>query len=272
MEDAHSVVLSIQEDPGYNFFGVYDGHGGGQVAQYSNQYLHQKILSNSLYQQAQGDIKNGLIQSFLAMDRDMCEDSSGKFLVSGCTAVTVLIRNNKIYCANCGDSRACLSSQGQAIPLSFDHKPCNEGELRRIKAAGGFVEYNRVNGTLALSRALGDFEFKKSSKCAEEQMVTACPEVISMNLNDNHEFIVLACDGIWDVLSNQEVVDFIRPRIGRGESPDKICEALLTSCLAPDSRMGGMGCDNMTVTIVVLQQDEGWSRVVEKCNRPMGTG
>lgn len=72
-----------------------------------------------------------------------------------------------------GDSRAVASVNGRAVPLSNDHKPCNEEESRRINAAGGWVEFNRVNGNLALSRALGDFTFKRNDdKSAEEQIVT----------------------------------------------------------------------------------------------------
>jgi protein phosphatase 2C family protein 2/3 len=111
-----------------------------------------------------------------------------------------------------GDSRAVACVSGLAEPLSFDHKPANEHEARRIVAAGGWVEFNRVNGNLALSRALGDFVFKKNeTKPPEEQIVTceclllfdnyitfvANPDITTTALSSDHEFIVLACDGIW---------------------------------------------------------------------------
>ena len=92
-------------------------------------------------------------------------------------------------------------------------------------AAGGWVEFNRVNGNLALSRALGDFVFKKNEdKKAEDQIVTAYPDVYVRDLTNDHEFIVLACDGIWDVLSNEEVLEFIRNRIAQQISPEIVKE------------------------------------------------
>ena len=98
--------------------------------------------------------------------------------------------------ANAGDSRSVLGVKGRAKPLSFDHKPQNEGEKARITAAGGFVDFGRVNGNLALSRAIGDFEFKKSAELApEQQIVTAYPDVVVHEMGDDDEFLVIACDG-----------------------------------------------------------------------------
>lgn len=95
--------------------------------------------------------------------------------------------------------------------LSYDHKPNNEKELKRICDGGGFVEYNRVNGNLALSRALGDFVFKRNAdKIPEEQIVTAYPDIEERDITEDWEFAVLACDGIWDVMQNE---------VGNGEFP-----------------------------------------------------
>ena len=122
-----------------------------------------------------------------------------------------------------GDSRAIASVRGRVQNLSYDHKPNNELESKRIVAAGGWVEFNRVNGNLALSRALGDFVFKKNeTKKAEEQIVTAFPDVEVKELTKDHEFILLACDGIWDVLSNEEVLDFVRNRIALNIPPETV--------------------------------------------------
>lgn len=108
-------------------------------------------------------------------------------------------------------------------------------------------------GNLALSRAIGDFEFKQNFALdAEHQIVTADPEIHSHQMDGEEEFLVLACDGIWDCLSSQQVVDFIRRAIANGDSLTKICEDLMVKCLAPDSELGGIGCDNMTVVIVAL--------------------
>lgn len=189
--------------------------------------------------------------------------------MAGTTAIVIILKNNKIYCGNVGDSRAIASKKGAVEQLSFDHKPSNDDETRRIIAAGGWVEFNRVNGNLALSRALGDFCFKRNDKKSpEEQIVTALPDVIQKEITPDHEFIVLACDGIWDVLSNQEVIDFVRIRIAQKMEPEQICEELLTRCLAPDCQMGGLGCDNMTVIIVCLLQGGTYEDLCLKCSRP----
>lgn len=163
--------------------------------------------------------------------------------LAGTTAICVFMKDKKIYCVsfivdgkiyhdlgnfnelyfkgNVGDSRSIASVRGRVQSLSYDHKPNNELETKRILAAGGWVEFNRVNGNLALSRALGDFVFKKNeNKKAEDQIVTAYPDVDTKDLTSDHEFIILACDGIWDVLSNEEVLEFVRTRIAQQIEPE----------------------------------------------------
>ncbi|XP_067663840.1 probable protein phosphatase 2C T23F11.1 [Haliotis asinina] len=267
MEDAHTHLLSLPGDKDSCFFGVFDGHGGVKVAQYAGLNLHKKIVAQSAY--AQGNVAEALRSGFLSLDEEMMKDETMKDELAGTTAVVALIKNNKIYCANVGDSRAVACVAGEVEQLSFDHKPGNEQETRRIIAAGGWVEFNRVNGNLALSRALGDFVFKKNDKKrAEEQIVTANPDVIEKMITKDHEFLVLACDGIWDVLTNQEVVDFVRGRIAQGMEPEIICEELMTRCLAPDCQMGGLGCDNMTVVLVCFLLGGTYEDLVRKCNQP----
>lgn len=125
------------------------------------------------------------------------------------------------------------------------------GERNRITAAGGFVDFGRVNGNLALSRAIGDFEFKKSAELSpENQIVTAFPDVDEHELTDEDEFLVLACDGIWDCQSSQAVVEFVRRGIAAKQDLDKICENMMDNCLASNSETGGVGCDNMTMVII----------------------
>lgn len=266
MEDAHTHLLSLAEDKEAAFFAVYDGHGGAKVAEYAGDNLHKKISTHPSYKK--GDIIDAIKSSFLEVDSDMLKDENMRDELAGTTAVVVLIKNGKIYCGNVGDSRAVASVAGQVQQLSFDHKPSNEIETKRIVAAGGWVEFNRVNGNLALSRALGDFVFKKNEKKPpEEQIVTAYPDVIVKDLTADHEFIVLACDGIWDVMTNDEVVDFVRTRIASKMEPEQICEELMTRCLAPDCQMGGLGCDNMTVVLVCLLQGESYEELANKCSR-----
>jgi len=267
MEDAHTQLLSLPGDKDAMFFGVYDGHGGAKVAQYASLNLHKKIIMQPAY--AQNRVPDAMKAGFLQIDEDMTKDETMKDELAGTTAITVLIRGNRLYCANVGDSRAVACIRGRADVLSIDHKPSNENETRRIISAGGWVEFNRVNGNLALSRALGDFVFKKNDKKkAEEQIVTAFPDVQERTITSELEFLVLACDGIWDVLTNQEVVDFVRARIAQRMEPDIICEELMSRCLAPDCQMGGLGCDNMTVIIVCYLHGKPYEDLIRRCLQP----
>lgn len=172
---------------------------------------------------------------------------------SGCTAVVVLKVDNKIFVANAGDSRAVVSRGGTAKDLSEDHKPEDETERTRIEKAGGKVtQEGRVNGGLNLSRALGDHSYKQNASLpASEQMIVALPDVTELTLEPQDEFIVIACDGIWNSLSSQEVVDFVKENM-QHKKLSVICEELFEKCLAPDTHGDGTGCDNMTCIIVKL--------------------
>mmetsp|Transcript_67367 Transcript_67367/g.179863 ORF Transcript_67367/g.179863 Transcript_67367/m.179863 type:complete len:177 (-) Transcript_67367:814-1344(-) len=132
-------------------------------------------------------------------------DSAG-LTESGSTAVTCLMVGRELYCANAGDSRAVLCRDGLAVALSEDHKPMNDTEKTRIEKAGGFVEDKRVNGTLAVARAIGDFSFKTHDGPAEDQQVTCNPDIRKFELQEKDEFMILACDGIWDVVTSQQVL------------------------------------------------------------------
>ncbi|XP_052825691.1 probable protein phosphatase 2C T23F11.1 isoform X3 [Octopus bimaculoides] len=268
MEDAHTHLLSLPSDRECCYFGVFDGHGGAKVAQYAGNNLHKRIVCSEYYSRA--NIAEALRQGFLQLDTEMLKDDTMKDELAGTTALVVLLKNNKLYCGNVGDSRAVASVAGMVEVLSFDHKPSNDNETRRIVAAGGWVELNRVNGNLALSRALGDFVFKKNDKKKpEEQIVTAFPDVVEKDITLDWEFIVLACDGIWDVLENEDVVKFIRARIAQRMPPETICEELMTACLAPDCNMGGLGCDNMTVVLVCFLHGGTYDELAKKCARPI---
>ncbi|MBN3309311.1 PPM1G phosphatase, partial [Amia calva] len=178
---------------------------------------------------------------------------------SGTTAVVALIRGKQLIVANAGDSRCVVSERGKAIDMSYDHKPEDEVELVRIKNAGGKVTLDgRVNGGLNLSRAIGDHFYKRNKTLPpEEQMISALPDVKVLTLNEEHDFMVIACDGIWNVMSSQEVIDFVSERMKASEGRDpqplsSIVEELLDHCLAPDTSGDGTGCDNMTCIIITF--------------------
>merc|ERR1719481_1062945 len=127
-------------------------------------------------------------------------------MARGKVAVTKPIHD--IWCGNAGDSRCVAGVGGEARPLSYDHKPMDTKERARIEAAGGFVEFNRVNGNLALSRAMGDFVFKMNDKLPQSEQIVTCD------------------------------VDVVTERIGKAMEPEDICEELMNRCLSPDCQMG----------------------------------
>ncbi|XP_076755830.1 putative protein phosphatase CG10417 isoform X1 [Xylocopa sonorina] len=173
---------------------------------------------------------------------------------SGCTAVVAVLKGNELYVANAGDSRCVLCRDGQAVELSLDHKPEDKPEMERIVKAGGKVTADgRVNGGLNLSRALGDHAYKQNAELPpQEQMISALPDVRHITIEpEKDEFMVLACDGIWNFMSSQDVVQFIHSRLTQNYNKlSNICEELFDHCLAPDTGGDGTGCDNMTAVIV----------------------
>jgi len=267
MEDAHCHILSLSPDhPDSAYFGVFDGHGGAKVAAYAANNLHRIIMKRNEFKE--DNPEEAIKEGFLECDRVMKTEETLKDDMAGCTAVTVFVQGKQLWCANAGDSRCVAGVAGTARPLSTDHKPMDVLERERIEAAGGFVEFNRVNGNLALSRALGDFVFKMNEQLPQsDQIVTCLPDIVTEIIESNWDFFILACDGIWDVLSSQEVVDFITERIARGLEPEDICEELMDRCLSPDCQMGGLGCDNMTCVLVCLLHDKSYQDLVEKCQK-----
>mmetsp|Transcript_19353 Transcript_19353/g.29293 ORF Transcript_19353/g.29293 Transcript_19353/m.29293 type:complete len:392 (-) Transcript_19353:64-1239(-) len=168
---------------------------------------------------------------------------------SGSTAVMVLLTPSHIICSNAGDSRAIFSRGGEFLPLSFDHKPSHGRELNRIKEAGGFVKYKRVDGDLAVSRGLGDFRFKLNDALSDKtQKVSSVPEILLYPRDHKKDqFIILGCDGIWDVMANQDCVNVVQGLLDEGNKDlGKLCEKMLDICLERNSK------DNMTMCVVTL--------------------
>ncbi|MBA0627364.1 hypothetical protein Godav_004886 [Gossypium davidsonii] len=181
----------------------------------------------------------------------------------GSTACVAVIRNKQLIVANAGDSRCVISRKGQAYNLSKDHKPELELEKDRILKAGGFIQVGRINGSLNLARAIGDAEFKQNKTLpAEKQIVTANPDINAVELCDDDEFLVLACDGIWDCMSSQQLVDYVREQLSSETKLSAICERVFDRCLAPTA--GGEGCDNMTMILVQFKRPVGSGTLEEQ--------
>jgi serine/threonine protein phosphatase PrpC len=249
-------------------FAVFDGHGGSEVAKFCADHFPKAIMKGHSAQ-----APTALKDSFFNVDKMLVQIGDKMPITDpahpdcvGCTAVACLVRADSIIVANAGDSRAVLSRSGQAHDLSHDHKPGDEPEAARIRKAGGFVSehqcgpytMHRVNGKLAVSRAMGDLQFKQNEGLeASEQMVSCAPDINICRRQIDDDFLVVACDGVWDVLSSQEVVDIVKKdlaaiRSGDLKPADVVCK-VLDRCLSPDlSQTCGKGGDNMTMILVVF--------------------
>lgn len=115
----------------------------------------------------------------------------------------LLITKTHVYCANAGDSRSVISQKGQAIELSEDHKPDLPTERSRVIQAGHIVEDGRVDGIIAISRAIGDWEYKSKNLEPQKMAVSSFPEVRVFDIDSKLDFIICACDGIWDCMTSQ---------------------------------------------------------------------
>jgi protein phosphatase 2C family protein 2/3 len=255
MEDAHLCLLQLEDAGQYSdhsLYGVFDGHCGATTAKFCGVNLQNLLLQE--LQATEGKYVESIQNAFLKLDASILEQNQ-KHDGSGCTAVCALLSPTKIYVGNAGDSRCVLCRDGKAVPLSEDHKPFLEKEIKRIQKAGGFVQAGRVNGNLALSRAVGDFDFKQNKNLSpEEQAITVFPDVTSIDLTEEDEFLILACDGIWDVMSNEDVCMFVRKELmNNNEDLASICEAVFDKCLAPCAP--GLGCDNMTMIIILFHRN-----------------
>ena len=155
----------------------------------------------------------------------------------GCTACICLLQESSLIVANVGDSRVVLCQKGLAIPLSVDHKPNLPSERERIHHAGGTVDQQdfngfttyRVNGNLNLSRSLGDLDYKRNPKLkAKEQLISSSPDLMEKLREPEDEFLLIASDGVWDRISNQDAVDLVLEHLKESDPKlSSITDALL---------------------------------------------
>eukprot|EP00573_Skeletonema_grethae_P013483 CAMPEP_0201695394 /NCGR_PEP_ID=MMETSP0578-20130828/7362_1 /ASSEMBLY_ACC=CAM_ASM_000663 /TAXON_ID=267565 /ORGANISM="Skeletonema grethea, Strain CCMP 1804" /LENGTH=520 /DNA_ID=CAMNT_0048181237 /DNA_START=24 /DNA_END=1586 /DNA_ORIENTATION=+ len=199
-----------------------------------------------------GSLDNVMINSFSKVPPPSLTGTNVQLERSGTTGVIVFVTPHHIICANAGDSRAILARNGVALPLSFDHKPPNDVEAVRVDRSGGFVKNGRVDGDLAVSRAFGDFSYKKNESFASSEKhlrVSAVPDIL-VHTRDaaKDEYIVLACDGIWDRLTNRDCAKLVRKLVQEEGETDigLVCEEVIDTCLELDSR------DNMTCCVVAF--------------------
>ena len=249
-EDAHISNLEFAE--GQALFGIFDGHGGKEVAHYCKNWLEECLNENAEFKAK--NYKEGLRQGFLALD-DRLENKGGleevadmkrreppnksvllKLLTQpngesesalpddklqldsiGCTANVVLVdyAAKKVIVANAGDSRAVMGVGGKAVPLSFDHKPDGPEEIERIHKAGSTItEEGRVDGNLNLTRAIGDLKYKQKKHLKpEEHPITANPDTYEYDLSEDADFIIMGCDGVWEQKDNDQMVEWVYDKL-----------------------------------------------------------
>ncbi|XP_055550321.1 protein phosphatase 1L isoform X2 [Wyeomyia smithii] len=217
---------------------LLSGTSGQQTNQKPKTYEAKCYVSN-------GSINYGKIitDEVLAADYDLVEMAKRVSNFAGTTALIAVMHNTKLIVANVGDSRGVMCDlKGNAIPLSFDHKPQQVREQKRIADAGGFISFKgvwRVAGILATSRALGDFPLK------EKNLVIAEPDILSFDLVYHRPmFLILASDGLWDTFSNEEAVAFIRDRLDEPHFGAK-------SITLQSYNRGSV--DNITVLVIVFK-------------------
>eukprot|EP00298_Acanthocystis_sp_HF-20_P008299 c17596_g1_i2.p1 GENE.c17596_g1_i2~~c17596_g1_i2.p1 ORF type:complete len:386 (+),score=151.22 c17596_g1_i2:119-1276(+) len=237
MEDRHFCDLSFLNDS--SLFGVFDGHGGDSAAEYCIQNLPSYLttLENTISQYPE----EALHLAFEKLDQDFANLALSKSCDDGTTAVVAYIKDNVVWCANAGDSRCVLSRAGVAVELSEDHKPNLERERLRVVSIGGFIKYLgvwRIQGVLAVSRSIGDYTLKP--------YVIATPDVTKTELTEQDEFLILASDGLWDVLKSQEAIDFLHARPTLLRKPEHAARALVVEAFRRGSQ------DNITVVVVNL--------------------
>ncbi|XP_050385300.1 protein phosphatase 2C 37-like [Argentina anserina] len=287
MEDAVSIHPTLckaqgSDSGGCHFYGVYDGHGCSHVALKCKDRLHE-IVKQHLESQSVLQWKDTMERSFSKMDEEVhagnqavlspkcrCELQTPQCDAVGSTAVVAVVTPEKIIVSNCGDSRAVLCRSGAAVPLSSDHKPDRPDELLRIEAAGGRVIYwdgPRVLGVLAMSRAIGDNYLKP--------YVIPAPEVTITERTAEDECLILASDGLWDVVSNDTACGVVRMCMraaaaqkaggasggvvpegesSTGENSDKACAD--ASILLTKLALARQSSDNVSVVVVDLRRRE----------------
>ncbi|WPK23989.1 hypothetical protein PUMCH_001243 [Australozyma saopauloensis] len=282
MEDVHTYIANFAERVDWGYFAIFDGHAGKQTARWCGNNLHelleQAILSkeeeygpsdaspHNLY-----DVREILRDVFVKADELIEQDGSG---TSGCTVATAILRwetaentaqeksydnhdakrnfeflpqknhRRMLYTSNVGDLRVVLCRSGRLYRLSYDHKASDHNEIARVREAGGLIVNHRVNGVFAITRSLGDSYIKN--------LVTGKPFTTATEITDQDEFLILACDGVWDVLSDEAACKYVqgvfKQQAENGQVFDPIEAAKKLCKLAIDKG----STDNITVMIVKL--------------------
>ena len=231
MEDIGVTLPNLTNDYKTSLFGIFDGHGGNDVVKYIKDRIPEIIKKNlnDLY-----PIEQCFINSFNKIDEEL------KFYDSeytGSTATLVLIQDNKIYCANVGDSRAYIIYDNFIKQITTDHKCSIPEEAERIIKSGGKITKNRVQGQLVLSRSLGDLYCKKYG-------VINLPDITINKIDYNMKYIIIASDGIWDVVDEKNVLNMSKMK----KNADNFCKDLVKLAIEKESK------DNISCIVISFEK------------------
>ncbi|KAK4491040.1 hypothetical protein RD792_001761 [Penstemon davidsonii] len=232
MEDFYETRIDGVDGEVVGLFGVFDGHGGARAAEYVKHNLFSNLISHPKFI---SDTKSAISDAYSHTDSEFLKSENNQNRDAGSTASTAILVGDRLLVANVGDSRAVICRGGNAIAVSRDHKPDQTDERQRIEDAGGFVMWAgtwRVGGVLAVSRAFGDRLLK--------QFVVADPEIQEEKVDNTLEFLILASDGLWDVVTNEEAVSMTKPI----KEPEEAAKRLMQEAYQRGS------ADNITVVVV----------------------
>lgn len=238
MEDFYETRIDGIDGEVIGLFGVFDGHGGARAAEYVKQNLFSNLIKHPNFI---SDTKSAIADAYSHTDSEFLKSENSQNKDAGSTASTAILVGDRLLVANVGDSRAVICRGGHAIAVSRDHKPDQKDERQRIEEAGGFVMWAgtwRVGGVLAVSRAFGDRLLK--------QYVVADPEIKEERVDSSLEFLILASDGLWDVVSNEEAVAMVKPI----KEPEEGAKRLMQEAYERGS------ADNITIVIVRFLANE----------------
>ncbi|KAL9240523.1 hypothetical protein vseg_014731 [Gypsophila vaccaria] len=238
MEDFYDVKMTNFNGKTVCLFGIFDGHGGSRAAAYLKQHLFENLIKHPQFLM---NTKSVICETYKQTDMDFLDAEKDSSRDDGSTASTAVLVDNHIYVANVGDSRAVVSKAGKATALSEDHKPNRSDERKRIEKAGGVVMWAgtwRVGGVLAMSRAFGNRMLK--------QFVVAEPEIQEEEVDEELELLVLASDGLWDVVPNEDAVSIARAE----EEPEAAARKLTETAFNRGS------ADNITCIVVKFNHEK----------------
>eukprot|EP01103_Thecamoeba_quadrilineata_P014423 TRINITY_DN4305_c0_g2_i1.p1 TRINITY_DN4305_c0_g2~~TRINITY_DN4305_c0_g2_i1.p1 ORF type:complete len:870 (-),score=125.05 TRINITY_DN4305_c0_g2_i1:147-2756(-) len=243
---SHSVPQNLSDFPNLtghtsgDYVGLFDGHGGPQASAFAAENFH-LILRDCLNRQT--SIEYAISDSFQVADEMLREFvlkldlPDEEKICCGTACLLVFIVKGILYTANLGDSRAVICTNGRAVRLTQDHKPLLPEERRRIKSSGGVVlNTGRINGLLSVSRSLGDYHLKPFG-------VTSSPFLYSYPITSQDEFLIMACDGLWDVISEETAIRIVQME---GKDPHRASARLRDLAYLRGSS------DNISVIVVTL--------------------